>query len=41
MYAERERSLGSCTAWTSVMRPPETTTRTWTSPYRMLTSSPE
>src|SRR5579864_3499877 len=40
MYADSALSLGSCTAWTSVMRPLEITTRTWTSPKRLGKSEP-
>src|ERR1700692_2892164 len=40
MYADSARSVGSWTAWTSVMRPFEITTRTCTSPKRLGKSAP-
>src|SRR5450759_1999623 len=40
MYADSARSVGSVTAWTSVMCPLEITTRTCTSPKRFGKSAP-
>src|SRR5450759_1315307 len=40
LYADSARSVGSCTAWTSVMCLLEITTRTCTSPKRFGKSAP-
>jgi hypothetical protein len=40
MYADSARSVGSVTAWTSLMCPLEITTRTTTSPKRLAASGP-
>jgi hypothetical protein len=40
MYADSARSVGSVTAWTSLMCPLEITTRTTTSPKRLAASDP-
>jgi hypothetical protein len=40
MRTDRDRSWGSCNAWTSTMRLPFKVTRTWTSPYLLLATGP-
>src|SRR5581483_1699693 len=40
MFTERDRSLGSCRAWTSVIRVPVSVTRTCTGPYCVSITGP-